>query len=62
MGVCDPLSGGGLPMAVFRRGAQRVRIRTTGTATLPSNAADAQRELVALLGAEPSTALLAAGL
>jgi hypothetical protein len=37
---------------VYRRGAQRVRIRTTGTTVLPSGASAAQRRLLELLDAE----------
>ncbi len=46
------LSGGALPVAIFRRGAQRVRMRTTGTSVLPASAADAQRRVLDLVEAE----------
>jgi MerR family transcriptional regulator, light-induced transcriptional regulator len=46
------LAAGALPVAVFRRGAQRVRMRTTGTSVLPSGAADAQRQLLELVEAD----------
>jgi MerR family transcriptional regulator, light-induced transcriptional regulator len=46
------LSAGALPVAVFRRGAQRVRMRTTGTSVLPASSADAQRRVLDLVEAE----------
>jgi DNA-binding transcriptional MerR regulator len=46
------LAAGALPVAVYRRGAQRVRMRTTGTSVLPSGAADAQRQLLELVEAD----------
>jgi MerR family transcriptional regulator, light-induced transcriptional regulator len=46
------LAAGALPVAVFRRGAQRVRMRTTGTSLLPSGAGDAQRQLLELVEAD----------
>jgi DNA-binding transcriptional MerR regulator len=46
------LSAGALPVAVFRRGAQRVRMRTTGTSVLPASSSDAQRRVLDLVEAE----------
>jgi DNA-binding transcriptional MerR regulator len=46
------LAAGALPVAVYRRGAQRVRMRTTGTSVLPSGAGDAQRRLLELVEAD----------
>jgi hypothetical protein len=41
-----------MPVAVYRRGDQRVRMRTTGTSVLPSGAGEAQRRLLELIEAE----------
>jgi DNA-binding transcriptional MerR regulator len=46
------LAAGAMPVAVYRRGDQRVRMRTTGTSVLPSGAAEAQRRLLELIEAE----------
>jgi DNA-binding transcriptional MerR regulator len=46
------LATGAMPVAVFRRGDQRVRMRTTGTSVLPSGAGEAQRRLLELVEAE----------
>jgi DNA-binding transcriptional MerR regulator len=46
------LAAGPMPVAVYRRGDQRVRMRTTGTSVLPSGAAEAQRRLLELIDAE----------
>jgi DNA-binding transcriptional MerR regulator len=46
------LTAGALPVAVYRRGAQRVRMRTTGTSVLPPRASEAQRRLLELIEAE----------
>jgi DNA-binding transcriptional MerR regulator len=46
------LAVGGLPVAVYRRGDQRLRMRTTGTNVLPSGAGEAQRRLLELVEAE----------
>jgi len=53
------LAAGALPVAVFRRGAQRVRMRTTGTRVLPSRASEAQRRLLEIAEAEQSGKLVA---
>ena len=46
------LAAGAMPVAVYRRGDQRVRMRTTGTNVLPSAPGDAQRRLLELVEAE----------
>src|SRR5262249_24952402 len=46
------LAAGAMPVAVYRRGAQRVRMRTTGTSVLPPAAGEAQRRLLELIEAE----------
>ena len=43
------LAGGAVPVAVFRRGDKRARVRTTGANVLPSSAAEAQRRLLELV-------------
>jgi DNA-binding transcriptional MerR regulator len=46
------LAAGAMPVAVYRRGAQRVRMRTTGTSVLPPGAGNAQRHLLELVEVE----------
>jgi DNA-binding transcriptional MerR regulator len=46
------LAAGAMPVAVYRRGDQRVRMRTTGTSVLPSGAGEAQRRLLELIEVE----------
>jgi DNA-binding transcriptional MerR regulator len=46
------LAAGAMPVAVYRRGPQRVRIRTTATSVLPSGASEAQRRLLELVEAD----------
>lgn len=46
------LAVGALPVAVYRRGAHRVRVRTTGTSMLPSRPGDARQRLLELVEAE----------
>jgi DNA-binding transcriptional MerR regulator len=46
------LSVGALPIAIYRRSPQRVRMRTTGNTVLPPEAAEAQRELLAVMAPE----------
>jgi DNA-binding transcriptional MerR regulator len=46
------LAAGAMPVAVYRRGDQRVRMRTTGTSVLPSGASEAQQRLLELIEAE----------
>jgi hypothetical protein len=43
------LAAGPLPVAVYRRGGQRVRMRTTGTSVLPSGAGEARSRLLELV-------------
>jgi hypothetical protein len=42
------LAAGAMPVAVYRRGPQRVRIRATGATVLPGRAGEAQRRLLEL--------------
>lgn len=46
------LAAGAMPVAVYRRGDQRVRMRTTGTSMLPPGASEAQRRLLELVETE----------
>jgi DNA-binding transcriptional MerR regulator len=46
------LATGAIPVAVYRRGDQRVRMRTTGTSVLPSSASEAVRRLLELVESE----------
>jgi MerR family transcriptional regulator, light-induced transcriptional regulator len=50
------LAAGAMPVAVYRRGDQRVRMRTTGTSMLPAGAAEAQRQLLELVETERGAA------
>jgi DNA-binding transcriptional MerR regulator len=43
------LAAGAMPVAVYRRGPARVRMRTTGTSVLPGGASAAQRRLLELI-------------
>jgi DNA-binding transcriptional MerR regulator len=43
------LAAGAMPVAVYRRGDQRVRMRTTGTSVLPPGAGEAQQRLLELI-------------
>ena len=54
------LAAGPLPVAVYRRGGQRVRMRTTGTSVLPSAAGEAQQRLLELVELEQGRARVAA--
>jgi MerR family transcriptional regulator, light-induced transcriptional regulator len=47
------LAGGAVPVAVYRRGSDRVRVRSTGTRNLPAGASAAQRRILEILEAEP---------
>jgi hypothetical protein len=38
-----------MPLAIYRRGAERPRVRATGTTVLPPGAGEAQRTLLELL-------------
>jgi hypothetical protein len=51
------LAAGAMPVAVYRRGGQRVRMRTTGTRILPSGAREAQRRVLDLVEAEGTAAI-----
>ncbi len=58
------LAVGAMPLAIYRRGAERPRARGTGTTVLPSGAGDAQRLLLDLLesdlvAATPSASIAA---
>ena len=46
------LAAGALPVVVYRRGGERVRMRTTGTGMLPASAAEAQRRILELVEVE----------
>ena len=46
------LAAGPLPVAVFRRGGPRVRMRTTGTRALPAGPREAQTRIVEMIEAE----------
>jgi DNA-binding transcriptional MerR regulator len=48
------LAAGAMPVAVYRRGDQRVRMRTTGASVLPPGASAAQRRVLELVEAEHS--------
>jgi MerR family transcriptional regulator, light-induced transcriptional regulator len=54
------LAVGTLPVAVYRRGAQRVRVRTTGNTVLPGGAGEAARMLLELAEAEAQARMLSA--
>jgi MerR family transcriptional regulator, light-induced transcriptional regulator len=54
------LATGAMPVAVYRRGDQRVRMRTTGTSVLPSGASEAQRRLLELVESEQGATALPA--
>jgi MerR family transcriptional regulator, light-induced transcriptional regulator len=43
------LAAGPLPVAVYRRGGPRVRMRTTGTRELPAGASEAQRQVLEMV-------------
>jgi DNA-binding transcriptional MerR regulator len=55
------LAAGAMPVAVYRRGDQRVRMRTTGTSVLPSGAGEAQRRLLELIETEQGNKAVAVG-
>lgn len=50
------LSVGPTPVALYRRGPQRARVRTTATNVLPAGASDAQRRLLELIETEQEEA------
>ncbi|MGB2710500.1 MAG: hypothetical protein WBC33_03225, partial [Conexibacter sp.] len=45
------LATGPLPVAVYRRGPQRARVRTTGATILPGTPGEAARNMIELVGA-----------
>jgi hypothetical protein len=51
------LSAGAIPVAVYRRGSDRVRMRTTGTRNLPSAPRGAERRILELIELESASAL-----
>ena len=55
------LAAGPMPVAIYRRGGQRVRMRTTGTSVLPQKASEAQRQLLELIEAERRVKTLTPG-
>jgi hypothetical protein len=50
------LAVGPTPVALYRRGPQRARVRTTATNVLPAGAAEAQRRLLELIEIEQEEA------
>jgi hypothetical protein len=48
-------SAGPVPIAVYRRGGERGRMRQANNAVLPNNPLDAQRKLLAVLSPEVAT-------
>jgi hypothetical protein len=51
------LASGTMPVALYRRGDQRVRVRATGTSVLSPAAGDAHRQLLELIENEYSHGL-----
>jgi hypothetical protein len=49
-----------MPLAIYRRGSERPRVRATGTTVLPPGAGDAQRTLLELLESDQVAAASAA--
>ena len=43
------LAAGAMPVAIYRRGSERIRMRTTGTRILPAGAREAQRRILDLI-------------
>jgi DNA-binding transcriptional MerR regulator len=52
------LAAGAMPMAVYRRGADRIRVRTTGARNLPAAPRAAQRRILELIDLDQSAASL----
>ncbi len=50
------LASGAMPVALYRRGDQRVRMRSTGTSVLPQSAGEALRQLLVLMENETAAA------
>jgi hypothetical protein len=55
------LAAGAMPVAVYRRGGQRVRMRTTGTRILPSGPREAQRRILEMIESEGRPAVSISG-
>jgi DNA-binding transcriptional MerR regulator len=55
------LAGGAVPVAVYRRGSERVRMRSTHTRNLPDGAGAAQRRILEILETEPVNIMSPAG-
>jgi hypothetical protein len=55
------LAVGAMPLAIYRRGSERPRVRATGTTVLPPGAGDAQRTLLELLESDQAIAAATAG-
>jgi MerR family transcriptional regulator, light-induced transcriptional regulator len=55
------LAAGAMPVAVFRRGSERVRVRATGTRNLPSAPRAAQRRILELIELEGAPAIITPG-
>jgi hypothetical protein len=53
------LAAGAMSVAVYRRGDQRLRMRTTGTRALPAGASEAQQRLLELAETEQQTGRVA---
>ncbi len=51
------LSAGAMPVALYRRGDQRARLRSTGTNVLAQSAGEAHRQLLALMENEAAAAV-----
>jgi hypothetical protein len=49
-----------MPMAVYRRGADRIRVRTTGARNLPAGPRAAQRRILELIEGDQRAASLPA--
>ena len=56
------LAVGAMPLAIYRRGSERPRVRATGTTVLPPGAGDAQRTLLELLESDQAVVRHAAEL
>jgi MerR family transcriptional regulator, light-induced transcriptional regulator len=53
------LATGPLPIAVFRRGAQRTRVRTTGAMILPGTPGEAARQMLDLVSRSAAASVTA---
>jgi DNA-binding transcriptional MerR regulator len=54
------LAAGGMPMAVFRRGPERIRVRTTAARSLPASPRAAQRRMLELIEGDQDAASFSA--